>query len=410
MPIMRLLTVGTLAVQFILALPIMYLCAVAIAALAATRRHHCELANERAIVRPPYQRFVVLVPAHDEETMISALLSNLQALAYPRDRYTVYVVADNCSDRTAGLARTCAGVEVLERHDPTHRGRGFALKWAFEELHARGVTFDACVILDADSVVGPHFLMAFADALAEGAKAAQACNTVLNPLEAPSATLRWLALTLMNHVRPLGRNQLGASSTLTGNGMCLTSELLDRYPWRALGVMEDYEYCLALILGGERVRYVPGAVVRSHMPTSFAQLQTQDIRWESSVPEMTIWNIGRRLLWRGLQERDLVRLEAVAELATPPLSSLVAASVTSLAVALLVRSPFESIIGALLLAALGAYGASALWVLRPPRRAYPLLAYAPLYIVRKLWVRAVLRRRRATAGIWVRTARPSGSQ
>jgi cellulose synthase/poly-beta-1,6-N-acetylglucosamine synthase-like glycosyltransferase len=102
--------------------------------------------------------------------------------------------------------------------------------------------------------------------LHKGVQALQACYTVLNITESSSTALCWVALTLMNHVRPLGRNGLWGSSTLNGNGMCLTHDLLQRHPWQAFSLAEDYEYYLTLIEHGERVRYVPEAVVRSQMP------------------------------------------------------------------------------------------------------------------------------------------------
>ena len=407
MAIWTILADSVFAVQVLLALPVLYLCVLAIAAVTADGRRRDE---PGAIGHPPFQRFVVLVPAHNEETMIGALLTSLRATTYPRDHYEIYVVADNCSDLTAEIARGYAGVAVLERFHAADRGKGYALQWALRELRTRQVNYDACVVLDADSVVEPTFLGAFAVALADGAGAAQARNTVLNPLEAPSAALRWLALTLMNHVRPLGRNALRASATLTGNGMCLTRGLLDRHPWRAFGITEDYEYYLELVSRGERVRYVPEAVVRSHMPTSFSQLQTQDIRWESGTRAMSPWRIGVRLLWSGLRERDLVRLEALAELATPPLSSLVGASLLTVVAAVLLRSPLALLLGTLLLGAIAAYCASAFYVLRPARALYRMLAYAPLYMARKLWIRLVLRRTRAHAGQWVRTVRPAEAE
>jgi glycosyltransferase involved in cell wall biosynthesis len=406
MLIWNLLTGATFAAQVMLALPAVYLCALAIAAMYASHRRQRARVQQSSQALQAYPRFVVLVPAHNEESMIGTLLRSLQALTYPRESYTVYVVADNCADRTAEVAGDTPGVQVIERTDPAHQGKGYALEWALHELAERQISYDACVVLDADSVVEAGFLQAFAGELLTGAQAAQACNTVLNPLESASTVLRWVALTLMNHVRPLGRNALGASSTLTGNGMCLTRTLLDRHPWRAFGVAEDYEYYLGLVLEGERVRYVPEAVVSSHMPTSFAQLQSQDIRWESGSAEMGTWKLGRRLLWQSLRARDLVRLEAVAELATPPLSSLVGFSALSLAAAVLVRSPLEMALGFVLLAAIAGYCVSALYVLRPPRTVYRMLAFAPLYMARKLWVRIVLQRRSAFAGKWVRTARP----
>ncbi len=118
------------------------------------------------------------------------------------------------------------------------------------------------------------FLHVFDRELVRGAKALQACNTVLNVTESPSTALRWVALTLVNHVRPLGRNGLGCSATLTGNGMCLSHEILQRYPWQAFGIAEDYQYYLTLVQHGVRVSYVPEAIVRSQMPVTFQQMRT----------------------------------------------------------------------------------------------------------------------------------------
>jgi cellulose synthase/poly-beta-1,6-N-acetylglucosamine synthase-like glycosyltransferase len=392
-----------LVAEIAAAVPIVYLCVLAVSAmLAARRRERRPTADERAGVCPT---FAVLVPAHDEEALVETVLASLCALDYPRTAYTVCLVADNCTDRTAELARAVESVRVLERHDPTRRGKGYALNWALHELEARQLHYDAYVIFDADSVVAPEFLAACAAELARGARAIQGCNTVLNALESPSTVLRWLALTLMNHVRPLGRNGLGASATLTGNGMCLSHALLARFPWEAFGVAEDYQYYLTLVAEGERVRYVPEAVVRSHMPTTFAQLQTQDIRWESGTPEMSKWRVGWRLLAGSLRARDAVRLEAVAELFTPPLSILAGWAVGMLPLALVLRSPLEIALAALLVAGLAGYTASALAITHAPRAVYRALLYAPAYMLWKLWVQLVLSRRKASAGQWVRTSR-----
>src|SRR5439155_22489765 len=162
----------------------------------------------------------------------------------------------------------------------------------------------ACVVLDADSVVSAHFLRAMADELDQGWQALQAQNTVLNTAASSSAGLRWIAMTLMNHIRPLGRNALGYSSTLTGNGMCLRHSLLQRFPWKAFSLGEDYQYYLTLIEHGERVRYVPEAIVRSHMPVTFRQMRTQDVRWEASGEQSeNSWRIALRLLRAGFANR-----------------------------------------------------------------------------------------------------------
>src|SRR5262249_3037488 len=145
--------------------------------------------------------------------------------------------------------------------------------------------YDAYVVLDADAVGEPGLLKALARGLARGAVALQSHNAVLNAAESPVSALRWLALSLMNYIRPLGRNALGGLSTLTENGMWLTHELLMRHPWQAFGLSEDYQYCLSIMSSGEKVLFVPDADVRSVMPTTSRQLQSQDIRWESINPD-----------------------------------------------------------------------------------------------------------------------------
>src|SRR5438552_4217462 len=119
---------------------------------------------------------------------------------YPEDRYSVYVVADNCTDSTAHLARSYASVSVYERFDEHKRGKGFALNWIIQQIAETGLSYDAYIIIDADSVVSPNFLQSMAREFTRGARALQGCYTVMNASDSTSTALRWLALTLMNHV------------------------------------------------------------------------------------------------------------------------------------------------------------------------------------------------------------------
>ncbi len=207
-----------LAAEVLIAVPILYLCILSISAiLVAKKRKAADIARSSRISE--HAHFAILIPAHNEEAILGALLESLSKLVYPKDQYTVCVVADNCTDGTAELACTFGRALVYERFDKNLLGKGYALNWLLHKLEEDQLIFDAYVILDADSVVEPTFLHSMDRELAQGARAMQACNTVLNISEAPSAALRLIAMTLMNHVRPLGRNGLGGSSTLTGNGM-----------------------------------------------------------------------------------------------------------------------------------------------------------------------------------------------
>lgn len=393
-----------LGAEICIAGPILYLCIVSISAILAAKRRTAALTYS-TYAESPRINFAILIPAHNEEGILGTLLENLSALAYPKDQYTVYVVADNCTDNTAQLAREVGWVHVYERFDETRRGKGYALNWLLRNLEENQSIYDAYVVLDADSMVEPNFLQAMARELAQGAQVLQACNTVLNASEAASAALRWVAMTLINHVRPLGRNGLGASSTLTGNGMCLSRSLLVRYPWEAYSLAEDYQYYLTLIQHGERVRYVPEAVVRSQMPTTFTQMRTQDIRWESAdLGQGTRW-IALRLLRAGLRYRDLVRIEAIAELLTPPLSILACLCFLTLVGSLLTWSLLIVMFSLLLIGGLVFYVGTAFYFLRPPLSIYRVFLSAPGFMLWKLWVYLVLRRSKKHTSEWGHTTR-----
>src|SRR2546421_386645 len=215
-----------LVIEIWIAGPVLYLCVLSISAILSVKKRKVGDSDVPSKSEAATINFAILIPAHNEEVLLGALLESLAALVYSKDHYTVYVVADNCTDNTAALARAVGWVRVYERFDQAKRGKGYALNWLLQKLEEDQLIHDAYIIFDADSLVDPAFLQSMSRELQNGAQALQGRYTVLNASEAPSAALRWVALTLVNHVRPLGRNGIGATSTLTGNGMCLSRTLL----------------------------------------------------------------------------------------------------------------------------------------------------------------------------------------
>ncbi|MBF6590204.1 MAG: glycosyltransferase [Ktedonobacterales bacterium] len=346
--------------------------------------------------------FALLVPAHDEEAVLGRLLASLQALDYPIARREVFVVADNCADATAAVARA-AGANVYERSDAQRRSKGHALAWLLGKLEAEGRYFEAYVVVDADSALSPDFLMRMAEALAAGAMAAQAQYRVLNADQGGAAGLRALAFALFNHVRPLGRSSLGWSAGLKGNGMCFRRETLTRAGWNAYALAEDVEYHATLLLAGFRVAYVPGAIVASEMPTSLRQARSQQARWERGRLELARRHVPS-LLRRFARTGDIALLDAAMEIVLPPLALVVCGVALSAAAALVTRWPPVIWLAIGLCVALALYlGAGALLARLPPR-AWLSLAGAPAYV---LWKSGVYVSALATRGAsrWVRTER-----
>jgi hypothetical protein len=395
--------------EAILAVPVLYITLLAAAALWATAR--AKRTSAAAALPAPsaahLPSFAVLIPAHNEEALLGYLLASLALQTYPRKRYSIIVVADNCDDRTTEVARAAGGTRVYQRLAPRERGKGQALRWIFERLEAEHQRFDAYIILDADSVVGPTFLEEMARGIVGGAQALQGWYTVLNGREAPSAALRWLAITLRGHVRSYGRFTLGSSATLLGNGMCFTRALVERFPWRASALSEDYQYYLTIVQHGVRVEYLPLAVVRSHMPPTFRELRTQDIRWESRQPGHDEWRVAGRLLRDGVRLRSFVRLEAALELRTPPLSPLVCSCLATVVAAIALGWAPALVIGMTLCACLLAYVATGVYLVGDLHAVGRALLHAPYFVIWKLWVVLVLRQSKAHTSAWIRTSRPS---
>jgi cellulose synthase/poly-beta-1,6-N-acetylglucosamine synthase-like glycosyltransferase len=272
-------------------------------------------------------RFFILIPAHNEEKLLPSLLQNLQQLDYPASHYTVHVVADNCTDETAAVAREMGAV-VHERTNEDERGKGYALQWLVRRLIQNVQECDAFVILDADTIVSPGFLRVMNARLGHGERVIQAYYAVRDPDRSWSAGLRYAALTVLHYLRPQGRMVLGGSAGLKGNGMVFTADVMKRHVWPA-SVTEDIELHMALLLDGERVTFAPDAVVWAEMPDTLAGSQSQTDRWEQGRIQMARRYVPR-LLQRAWRERgkgrSFLMFDAAMEHIIPPFSILTALS------------------------------------------------------------------------------------
>ena len=272
----------------------------------------------------------VLVPAHNEQLNIEATVTSLLNTDYSVQHRRVVVVADNCSDDTAVRAGA-AGAEVLVRTDPINRGKGFALEHGLAEVMKIPWT-DVVVVVDADTIVSTNLLRALTAIVSGGEHAVQADYQVRNPGDSWRTRLLHIAFTAFHQVRSSGRERLGLSCGLRGNGMAFSRDALQRVPHQVHSVVEDLEYGIRLARDGIRVAYAPQAWVRGDMPADASASQTQRDRWEG----------GRRLIRRtegpslakeALRTRDPVLADLAIDVYLPPLGQLVTALSVGLAVA-----------------------------------------------------------------------------
>lgn len=349
-------------------------------------------------------RFDVIVPAHNEAGGIAATIASLRAVSYPTSQYRIFVVADNCSDDTAQRARA-AGAEVLERTSATERGKGYALAFAYDRVLHDNVAA-AVVVVDADTSVSPNLLSAFAARFAAGAAAVQAEYGVRNARDSWRTRLMSIALTLFHEVRSLGRERLGLSSGLRGNGMGFTLDTLRRVPPKAFSIVEDIEYGVALGLQGIRVQYVHEALVQGDMPVTAEASRSQRERWEAGRWSMVVQHVPQ-LLCAAAGRGGRVALDLAADLLVLPLTTLAgltgigALAAAGLAVAGLLPLAV-SLPWAIAMLSLALYIARGIVLSGGGWRTLRDLAWAPVFA---LWKVAVLLKPTGRKGEWVRTTR-----
>jgi cellulose synthase/poly-beta-1,6-N-acetylglucosamine synthase-like glycosyltransferase len=250
-------------------------------------------------------RFAIVVPAHNEERTIAATLHSCRAIDYPADKYDVFVIADNCTDDTAGVVCN-HGIHCLERQDETQRGKGYALRWAFDQLLPKG--YDAFVVLDADCRIDAHSLSVFADEMASRQAVLQANNTVSNPDDSAISYAVAVGNAMENQLYYRPKSELGLVVLLRGTGMVFRREVLERYPWGAFSIVEDMDYSISLYKNGLKVKFLPDVAVRSPSPVNFEQLAAQRSRWAGG--NVQLGKVGApKLLAEGIGKRKAIYVD-----------------------------------------------------------------------------------------------------
>jgi len=343
----------------------------------------------RKIAAAPASDFqlAVLIPAHNEEKLISACLCSLGKSA------PIFVVAHNCTDSTAAIA-SAAGATVLELNDDGARGKGAALHHGFTQALAAGA--QAVLVIDADSTVSLNLIADVRAAFATGAQAVQTRYVAANPAASAGTRLQALAMRGFNVLRPRGRACLGLSCGIFGNGFALSVATLAHVPYLAHSIVEDLEYHIDLVRSGIRVDFLDDATVFGQLPDNNAAAGTQRARWEG----------GRALLRRRLALQlfaEVLRgrlrlLEPLLDLASLPLATIVV-------LLLLATLTPARIYAGLGLEIIGLYILISALLGGEPWSDLAALAQVPFYLAFK--IANLGRTRRAARGdaAWVRTER-----
>ena len=221
-------------------------------------------------------RFAVLVCARNEERVIRLPVKSVLMTSYPKEYREVIVLADNCTDRTAEVARA-AGATVWEKKVPSS-GKGDVLKWGLEKVRECG-RFDAVAVFDADNIVSKQWFDVMNDALNDGEVVAtgrrMSSNARTNSISG-WYTVYW---DLMNELSNRVRTKLALSGKLTGTGFAFLMPVLGEKGWQTYTMTEDVEFSVQCNIAGRRVGYVPEAEYADEQPVTVPHMWRQLCRW-----------------------------------------------------------------------------------------------------------------------------------
>ena len=223
-------------------------------------------------------KFMAIIPAHNEEAVVGNLVESLEKLDYPRALYDIYVIADNCTDKTAEVAKK-AGAIVYERFDEAHKTKGYALNWFLQQKIEEDADYDAFCIFDADNIVDKNFLKVMNKKLCQGEEVVQGYKDIKNPsdtwISAGYAIFYWT----MHRFYHLARYNIGLSPLMNGTGFMVKFDIVKPHGWDTKTLTEDIEFSLKRIIQGEKLGWAKNAIVYDEQPITFKQSWTQRSRW-----------------------------------------------------------------------------------------------------------------------------------
>jgi cellulose synthase/poly-beta-1,6-N-acetylglucosamine synthase-like glycosyltransferase len=268
-------------------------------------------------VRDTCQRVAVLVPAHNESRGIRATIHDVKSQLGAEDR--IVVVADNCTDDTAVIA-AAAGAEVVERHDLSRIGKGYALDFGLRHLHAEPPP--TVILIDADCRLSPGAIDHLARTCVASGRPVQGLYLMTAP---DRATINYrvaeFAWRVKNLVRPLGLGARGLPCHLLGTGMAFPWEVICSAELASEEIVEDLKLGLDLAAAGHAPLFCPSAVVTSQFPTSAEGAKTQRQRWEHGHLGL-ILTLVPRLIGQAIVSGNVGLLALALDLAVPPLALL----------------------------------------------------------------------------------------
>ncbi|MCI8589511.1 MAG: glycosyltransferase family 2 protein [Clostridiales bacterium] len=241
-------------------------------------------------------KYAVIISARNEQAVIGELLDSLNQQNYPRELFDVFVIADNCTDRTADVAAS-KGAYVYERNDLTHIGKGYALNFIFKIIYSdyanRG--YEGFFVFDADNILDENYIANMNAVFDNGYRIVTSYRNSKNYgdnwLSAASSLWFLREARFLNNARMI----LGSSCAISGTGFLICDDIVRRNSgWKHNLLTEDIEFTIDSIVHGEKVGYCDDAVLYDEQPVKLKQSARQRLRWAKGFYQV-FFNYGGKL-------------------------------------------------------------------------------------------------------------------
>lgn len=254
---------------------------------------------------PMDKHYAVLISARNEETVVPNLINSIRAQTYPSKLVDIWLVADNCTDKTAEVVRNM-GCNVVERHNTQQIGKGYALTYLLDAMRKKGVAddYDAFFVFDADNRLDKHYIEEMNKAFQSGFKILTSYRNSTNLSD------NWVssgsALWFIRESRFLNNSRMvfGSSCHVGGTGFMFSREVMQRNNgWKFHLLTEDLEFTMDSVLHGDRIGYCGTAILYDEQPDTFGQSWRQRLRWSKGFLQVFRY-YGPQLIKRAIKERD----------------------------------------------------------------------------------------------------------
>lgn len=241
-------------------------------------------------------RFAVVISARNESSVIGNLIKSIRSQRYPKELVDIFVIADNCTDNTAEIARN-AGAIVYERFNKEQVGKGYALDWMFKIINTDYAekNYEGYIIFDADNILDPNYIAEMNKVFDNGYR------IITSYRNSKNYDGNWItagySLWFLREARYLNnaRMQLGTSCAISGTGFLVSADVIrENGGWIHHLLTEDIEFTIDSVIKGEKIGYCANAVLYDEQPTQFNQSYTQRLRWAKGFYQVFA-NYGTKL-------------------------------------------------------------------------------------------------------------------